>query len=93
MAKYRPPSRRILDVSDLPAPRVPSRRTYDRPFTVNCDVDVLDDNGDILASIHQLPRSVEEGMQVLISRPEGQLPARVVDVDRFYGLVSLRPEG
>lgn len=92
MSKYRPPRSRLLDVNDLPPPRVTPQRSFDRPFSVNCVPDVLDDDGNILISIHLLPRSVEEGMQVLVNNPAGQTPATVVDVDRLYGLVALRLE-
>lgn len=78
---------KLPDISDLPTPR--PRKKYDRPFELRCDQDVLDENGDVLVSIHQLPRSVEEGMKIVLA---AGVAAVVVDVDRFYGLVAIRPE-
>lgn len=93
MAKYKQPRSRLPDVRDLPTPSQRPRRSFDRPFTVNCDTTILDEEGDVLVTAHQMPRTVEEGMRVLVSFPEGPRHATVRDVDRFYGLVSLRLDG
>ena len=69
------------------------RRTHDRPFEVDCDLTVRDEGGNVLISVHQLPRSIYDGMQ-LVLRDGGQRHAgTVVDVDRFYGLVAARIDG
>lgn len=94
MPKYNQPARPLPDVSDLPTPRPMVRRVYDRPFVVNgCDMSTLDEDGDVLVSIHLMPRSVDEDMKVILNHPGGSSPGTVTDVDRLYGLVAVRLDG
>jgi cytochrome c-type biogenesis protein CcmE len=67
-------------------------RAYDRPYELACELDVTDENGDVLVSHHLLPRSVAEGMGVVLRTPEGRFDGTVTDVDWFYGLVAIRVE-
>lgn len=67
-----------------------AQRTYDRPFELDTDFDVVDENGDVLVSVHQLPRNIYDGMQLSLRRGTDRLPATVVDIDQFYGLVAVR---
>jgi hypothetical protein len=69
------------------------RRTFDRPFELDADLSVRDDSGDVLLSVHQLPRNIYDKMELVLRADGGRHPATIVDIDRFYGLVAARLEG
>jgi hypothetical protein len=69
------------------------RRTHDRPFEVDCDLTVRDGDGNVLLSVHQLPRSIYDGMDLVLRDADIRHAAKVVDIDRFYGLVAAHIDG